>query len=286
MKKISYICPRCKKTFKIGEYFVKQKIKKYNATYCRGCIQHFEYEKGNRDRNLLKNSVKPQKGISMKERCNWTDEQYEKYKNNISKRMSGTKNPMYGDYEHTKGWRAYGEFCKGKTLEEIYGKEKGEQLKLENSKRFSGSGNPMYGKPAPSGSGNGWSGWYKNYYFRSLLELGFLLKNSNIQTAENIKIPYTDWNGTKRTYHPDFISNNTIIEIKPKRLVNSKSNKLKFKAAESWCLNNNFNFKILTEEDVQKPSYNQILELKNSNELHFIDRYEKKFLEYKGGSLQ
>jgi len=33
----------------------------------------------------------------------------------------------------------------------------------------------MYGKPAPIGSGNGWSGWYKGWYFRSLLELSFMI---------------------------------------------------------------------------------------------------------------
>jgi hypothetical protein len=35
---------------------------------------------------------------------------------------------------------------KGKTLEEIFGKEKSKELKEIKSKRFSGEGNPMYGK--------------------------------------------------------------------------------------------------------------------------------------------
>jgi hypothetical protein len=34
----------------------------------------------------------------------------------------------------------------------------------------------MYGKPSPQGSGNGWSGWYKGKYFRSIMELSFIVE--------------------------------------------------------------------------------------------------------------
>lgn len=47
----------------------------------------------------------------------------------------------------------------------------------------------MYGKPPPKRTGNGISGWWKNkIYFRSLLELAFLINaektNLAIESAE------------------------------------------------------------------------------------------------------
>ena len=56
--------------------------------------------------------------------------------------------------------------------EKKYGKEAAD-TKLLNfkkilSNKMSGEKNPMYGKPSPPGAGNGWSGWYKGWYFRSI----------------------------------------------------------------------------------------------------------------------
>lgn len=39
----------------------------------------------------------------------------------LSIASSGERNPMYGDFEHTKGFRAENERRKGKSLEEIWG---------------------------------------------------------------------------------------------------------------------------------------------------------------------
>ena len=36
----------------------------------------------------------------------------------------------------------------------------------------------MYGRFSPRGSGNGWSGWYKEWYFRSLLELSYMINET------------------------------------------------------------------------------------------------------------
>ena len=76
---------------------------------------------------------------------------------------SGEKNGMYGKHIPSEK--------KGKTFIELYGEERAALLKDKISKNSSGKNNPMYGKPSPPGSGNGWSGYYNNYYFRSLLEL-------------------------------------------------------------------------------------------------------------------
>src|ERR1700690_2355655 len=57
------------------------------------------------------------------------------------------------------------------------------ETKKKHSKNNAGSGNPMFGKPPTKGTGDGWSGWYKDLYFRSLLELSYVvsLDKSNIQ---------------------------------------------------------------------------------------------------------
>jgi hypothetical protein len=49
-------------------------------------------------------------------------------------------------------------------------------MKKKMSDSISGEKNFWFGKPSPVGSGNGWSGWYKGWYFRSLLELSFMIK--------------------------------------------------------------------------------------------------------------
>ena len=81
----------------------------------------------------------------------WTDDDKEK----MSKAMSGGMNPMFGRSLYSV-WTAK------------YGKEEADKklacLKSNHSVASSGERNPMYGKPAPQGSGNGWSGWYKGWY--------------------------------------------------------------------------------------------------------------------------
>lgn len=71
----------------------------------------------------------------------------------------------------------------GKTFYDIwvekYGLEIANQKLIEfknnRSKSSTGEKNPMFGKTSPTGSGNGWSGWYKDWYFRSINELSFMI---------------------------------------------------------------------------------------------------------------
>lgn len=51
----------------------------------------------------------------------------------ISKRMSGANNPMFGRTDQAKGWVAHAKSIKGKTLEEIYGHERAAQLRAQRS---------------------------------------------------------------------------------------------------------------------------------------------------------
>lgn len=197
----------------------------------------------------------------------------------------GEKNPNYKNKSNgAKVLAEIGHNCKGKTLEEIHGKEKSEIIKKKLSKAFSGKNNPMYGKPAPQGSGNGWSGHYLGYYFRSLLELSYLkhLIDNNINFENGEKRKYSieyKLGETDRTYHPDYylIDNQEIIEIKPKNLINSYENKAKFKAAKQKYGND---FIIITEEQIKKLSFLQIQGLYSERILIFDKRYERKFIEY------
>jgi len=112
---------------------------------------------------------------------------------------------------------------KGKTLEEQYGNEKANEIKTKLSFSLSGSKNPMYGIPSPHWSGGGIVGRIDTLWFRSLMELSFILdqesKGIKIENAENtkFKVKYIDENGKERNYFPDFYlsESDTLIEIKP-----------------------------------------------------------------------
>jgi hypothetical protein len=170
----------------------------------------------------------------------------------------------------------------GKTYEELYGKEKALKMKNRLSVLNSGENNGMFGKPSPKGTGNGWSGWYKNWYFRSLRELSFMINyierfNLKWQTLENKKyaIPYINYEGTKRNYFPDFLINNKyIIEVKPKKLWNSIDVKNKKDAAEKFCEKNNLIYKLI---DPFQISEKIILNLYMTKQIIFSSKYEEKF---------
>lgn len=147
------------------------------------------------------------------------------------------------------------------------------------SKATKGINNPMFGKPSPIGSGNGWSGWYKNWYFRSIHELSFMIlyieRFNFVFNSENVKIPYIDYKNTKRNYFPDFILNDKyMIEIKPKKLHSSIDVINKKNAAIIYCKNHNMIYKlispILLNED-------KIINLYLSGDIKFIEKYDAKF---------
>lgn len=90
----------------------------------------------------------------------------QEFRDKISKISSGENNSMYGK-------RVYDVWL------EKYGKEIADQKKQSWKKSISnntkGIKSHRYGKPAPKKSGNGWSGWYKEMFFRSLIELSFMI---------------------------------------------------------------------------------------------------------------
>jgi len=158
------------------------------------------------------------------------------------RKISTENNPM-------KGRSVYSVWLKK------YGKEEADKrMELMKEKRriqMSGKNNHMYGKPSPQGSGNGWKGWYKNVYFRSLRELMILIdlidNNKPYISLEKREyaVQYIDYNGQTRNYFGDYLIDNQWVEIKPVRLQSTIENKAKREAAEKVCSERGWTFKYI-----------------------------------------
>jgi len=119
---------------------------------------------------------------------------------------------------------------------------------VKRKTRF-GKDNHQFGQPAPKMSGRGISGYYKEYYFRSLWEyyaikeferksLTFICNDVNIdKNSEKVVIPYY-YGGSKRKYIPDFIIGDKIVEVKPPYNLSDEQNIIKFAAAQEFIRNN------------------------------------------------
>jgi len=120
---------------------------------------------------------------------------------------------------------------KGKTYIEIYGEERSKDIKIKmiiNKEKLNHSdeskrkiSNSMKGNKnwinSTTKSGRGKKGYYNGMYFMSTWELAFMVyyKENNIKFDRNWdKFEYLDFDGNKRYYIPDFILNNTYIEVK------------------------------------------------------------------------
>jgi len=210
--------------------------------------------------------------------------------NNSEKRQKYYEKVKSEEHRHNiSEWMKKNSPMKGKSFYTIwvekYGVEVADEMKKEVNLRKSvkGEKNYWFGKTPPFGSGNGWSGWYKGWYFRSLLELSYMINiiekhNINWITGEQIKfmIKY-EHNGVIKNYFPDFILNEKyMIECKPKKLWNTELIKSKKKYAEEFCNENGFIYKL---REVPKISDQEIENLVNTGKLIWIGRYNEKFKE-------
>ncbi len=185
---------------------------------------------------------------------------------------NGDQNGMYG--------KSFYDVWKEKHGKKEADKRFSEWLKVQ-SKNSSGKNNPMYGKPAPKGSGGGWGGWYQNWYFRSLRELSYVISvlektGQKWESAENNKfsIPYINYDGAPRTYRPDFIVNGTVlVEVKPKRLMETPTNLLKKQAAIRFCKDNGLEFKMV---DVKLLETDQFVSLYRDGKVRFNKKYSER----------
>lgn len=230
-------------------------------------------------------------------------------KYNYKEKFSGIKNPMYGR-RHTDETRQimskvdrsymtgsnnpmkneatrkyFSELFSGEN-NPMYGTHLSDERKQEYSIKFSGKGNPMYGKPTPQGSGNGWACWYKGHHFRSLRELQYYIVELDghcvfCESAEGnkFKIPYKDYLGNDRTYRPDFfVDGKILVEIKPKKLWNTREVIAKKIAAEEFCSKNGYEYKlvdIILDSKLLKEKY-------LNGEIKFVEKYKERFEKYAG----
>ena len=195
----------------------------------------------------------------------------DEFRQKISKLVKGKGNPMYGKSIYEVWVKKY-----GKNIAET----KMSKFKKLQSKLNSGENNSMYGKPSPKNSGNGICGWYKGWFFRSLLELSyvvFVIERFNLDwengESEKYKISY-EIDGTKRNYFPDFvIGGKYMVECKPKKLWEIKINKIKFKFAKEFCNKNGLIFKITDISKIKKP---YLLELISIGDVVLTNKWKDK----------
>ena len=166
---------------------------------------------------------------------------------------------------------------------EQYGVEIANQKKKEWASKVGRKGEKSYwfGKTPPYGSGNGWSGWYNGWYFRSLLELSYMINvieknNINWETGETNKYKIVfDYSGTTKNYFPDFILNDKyMVECKPKNLWKTNLVQAKANAANDFCEKNGLIYKlrvipILTDTEIET--------LYRNGNLVWTDRYKDKY---------
>ena len=195
-----------------------------------------------------------------------------------SRDISGERNPFFGKH-HTeqtiasisqneerarkiskkkREWWADGRL--GMKVEDLFGEEKGKEIRKKISKRMSGKNNPAFGKVYETSGIK--VGRYKGRLFRGILEYSFYrqLEDEGLLGSERyepLRIPYV-FEGRDRTYSPDFIIGDRMIEIKPAFLLEDPIIVAKRLAAEKYCSENSLRYEFLTENDINVKSYNEL----------------------------
>lgn len=270
-QRVNVKCQKCGliKNIKYGAHKVNR-LKALNKTYyCHKCCS----------RNIISkyNDEHPQLGICY-------NEKYGKDKADVIKEKQRKNMPKKFIEKRQISGIGHKDPKKNKTYEEYYGIERTKIIKDKFGDRR-GKNNPQYGKPAYHGSGNGWSGWYKGWYFRSLRELSFMInyiEENDIKwkSAEEKQyaIPYIHYDGTDRNYFADFILNeNMLVEIKPFNLINSPLVKLKTDAAIRWCKNKNMLYNIISDKEYKLLTNKDIKQLVDMGLLKWLSRYQEKY---------
>jgi hypothetical protein len=271
-------CPICNITISYSNKYIMLNANRKNSN-CKSCSMKGENNPmfgkfGELNPFFNKHHTEDSKK-KMSENKDYSIYKTDKFKNKMRILASGENNSMFGKSVYSVWVEKY-----GKETADI----KLEQLKIKQSKNSSGENNPMFGKPSPVGSGNGWSGWYNGWFFRSIKELSYMInviEKNNIEwvnAESNIyQINYIDYKGNNRTYTADFIlKNKYLIEIKPKKLWYSDSVVRKKISAIKFCNENNLTYKL---RDTPNLSSKKLKELYETKQIIFTKRYEEKFVE-------
>lgn len=278
MKNFTRNCPICDKKINYSTKYSLLTAKKNNSS-CKSCVMKGKnnpmYGKTGDKNPFFNKKHKEESKIKMIKNRNMSAYKTKEFKKKISDLNSGDKNPMFGKSFYDIWLKKY-----GKEIAD----EKLKKHKMKQSLNSSGEKNPMFGKPSPMGSGNGWSGWYKEWFFRSLMELSYMINiiekyDISWCSGENkdFKIEYIHKN-KKRNYFPDFVLNGKyVVEVKPRRLWNSELVISKIKSAEVFCMKNNLIYKM---RSIPKLTFEEIKLLFENKQIIFTERYERKFLKF------
>lgn len=125
------------------------------------------------------------------------------------------------------------------------------------------------------------SGWYNGLYFRSSLELSFLVNNTN-KTFSSCEIKkyavrYLS-KGKIKTYYPDYTDGEFIYEIKPTSLLTFGFNCDKITAAKE---NFGDSYKVVTEQECNYIPKDVIKKLIGDGTVVLVKNSEKVFEKYK-----
>ncbi len=144
-----------------------------------------------------------------------------------------------------------------------------------------GEANNLFGKPSPQGAGNGWKGWYRGHYFRSLREACCMLSLDQAgiewQTGETLSIPYV-FLGVQRTYRPDYVVGTQLLEVKPAKLHGTPKVSAKRMGAEVYCTTKGLTYELV---DVTIDA-EAVYEAWVTGLVRFDRDYESRFLTYVG----
>lgn len=261
-------CDVCSNEFTRIAYIVKNSRKNQGCDLCPSCARKATSKRAGK---IIQNRYK---GKKIEEIVG--EERGDKIRKLLSFQRLGEKNHNYQG-RHQKFPVRTGSFI------EQYGEEKAAIIKKKISIATTGSNNPMYGKPSPKRSGSGISGHFKQYYFRSLLELTFILnmldKNIKFESCDghkNFRFNYKI-NGIDKTYFPDFYLKDTdeFIEVKPARQTVNEIVILKSLAVKE----SGHNFRFVTEKDLLRINKDELMKmisigdvLIDENKKHLVER--------------
>ena len=125
------------------------------------------------------------------------------------------------------------------------------------------------------------SGWYKGIFFRSSLELSFLIRNDDkkISSCEikRFAVLY-NFDGKTKTYYPDYTDGNFIYEIKPSKLLNFNVNPIKITQAK---IKFGDKYKVITETECPYVTKNTIDNFINDGVVKLIKNSKDILKKYK-----
>lgn len=253
---------------------------------CRSCGAKIASKLPSRIESFLKVLKSPARFKNKKGRS-FSEEEKAKISEQVKKRFLDPEERKKQSERTKKYFETHSGTMTGKRVYDIwlekYGKEEAdrlEQIKRNKNSEYCGEKHFAFGKSPSIKCGRGISGIYKEFNFRSLLEISYILylidSNIEFESAEILgsSIKYKDDKNRLKSYRPDFILNKKIlIEIKPKALHDHPIVLLKQKSALEYCKINGLEYQIIDF----KINYVEINEEYLKGNIKFYGNCEERF---------